>query len=378
MMKSYYATPERSSEADIRCQLELISNNPIIDGLMNVVSGLFAVLNSNRQILAVNEAFVASLGIRDINDIIGLRPGETLNCIHASKMEGGCGTTEYCPTCGAVVAIVLSLAQGIPAERLCAVEAIRNDKREDLFFRVRSFPVDFGEQRIILLFLQDITHQQKLGNLERVFFHDIGNMVSGLVSSCHLLVHGKPEKKEKAIERLELLTTRLAKEVRIQQLLIRSDLHTYQPNFGKIAVPQLFKELESLYSDHPAADNKRILYRAPRESLYLNADLSLLLRIVSNMITNALEASDPGDEVRVSIESENQTASILVWNRAVIPSTVSKRVFQRNFTTKKGTGRGLGTYSMKLLGEDFMGASVSFTSSNDEGTIFRIDLNCSS
>ncbi len=44
-------------------------------------------------------------------------------------------------------------------------------------------------------------------------------------------------------------------------------------------------------------------------------------------------------------------------------------MFQRSFTTK-GEGRGLGTYSMKLLSERYLNGRVEFTSSPEHGTTF--------
>jgi sensor histidine kinase regulating citrate/malate metabolism len=46
-------------------------------------------------------------------------------------------------------------------------------------------------------------------------------------------------------------------------------------------------------------------------------------------------------------------------------------IFQRSFSTK-GFGRGLGTYSIRLLTERYLKGSVSFTSSALSGTIFRV------
>ncbi len=45
------------------------------------------------------------------------------------------------------------------------------------------------------------------------------------------------------------------------------------------------------------------------------------------------------------------------------------QMFHRSFSTK-GTGRGLGTYSMKLLSERYLGGSVTFRSIPGEGTTF--------
>ena len=75
-------------------------------------------------------------------------------------------------------------------------------------------------------------------------------------------------------------------------------------------------------------------------------------------------ASKPGDGVH----------AFTVWNRSAIPEKVRLRIFQRHFSTKQGTGRGLGTYAMKLFGEKFLGGSVSFASTAAAGTTFRLEI----
>jgi sensor histidine kinase regulating citrate/malate metabolism len=52
-----------------------------------------------------------------------------------------------------------------------------------------------------------------------------------------------------------------------------------------------------------------------------------------------------------------------------MPRSVQLQVFNRSFSTK-GAGRGLGTYSMKLLTERFLGGRVWFTSTREAGTTF--------
>ena len=92
------------------------------------------------------------------------------------------------------------------------------------------------------------------------------------------------------------------------------------------------------------------------------------------MVTNALEETIEGDEVRMWVETSQERITFSVWNRKNIPADIAKRIFQRNFSTKLEHGRGLGTYSMKLFGEDILGGRVDFTTSEKEGTIFRFSL----
>ena len=102
--------------------------------------------------------------------------------------------------------------------------------------------------------------------------------------------------------------------------------------------------------------------------------MSLLLRVICNMITNAFESTEENGTVKVLLEQNDNFLSFCVWNWQPIPQDIARRIFQRNFSTKDGAGRGIGTYSMKLFGEQILGGQVSFTTSQKEGTVFRFSL----
>lgn len=93
------------------------------------------------------------------------------------------------------------------------------------------------------------------------------------------------------------------------------------------------------------------------------------------MVTNALEATSNDGTVKVWAEKQDAShLSFCVWNHKPIPQDIAPRIFQRNFSTKQGAGRGIGTYSMKLFGEQILGGQVSFITSPEEGTVFRFSL----
>jgi signal transduction histidine kinase len=77
--------------------------------------------------------------------------------------------------------------------------------------------------------------------------------------------------------------------------------------------------------------------------------------------------------VVVNIRRYDSSAEFSVNNPAVLPAGIKSRIFQRSFSTK-GTGRGIGTYSMKMLGERYLGGKIAFTSAEGEGTTFRFLL----
>ena len=63
-----------------------------------------------------------------------------------------------------------------------------------------------------------------------------------------------------------------------------------------------------------------------------------------------------------------------VHNETVMSEAVQAQVFQRSFSTKGASGRGVGTYSVRMLTERYLGGEVAFSSSADEGTRFVVRL----
>ena len=371
MMDTYFAPAERANEKEIVAEIEIVSKNPLVSGLLHSISGLLAVLDEHRQIIALNDSFLQMLGIDDPTKALGLRPGEVLQCIHAHGEPAGCGTTKFCSTCGAAIAIVSSLGQDKPVERICALSANRGDKGVDIALLVRSHPIKIDKKKFLLLFLQDITQLQQRAALERTFFHDVNNMLTMLVGASELFAEDNPSELAKNIHQASL---RLHKEIAIQQCLSQSETYNYQPMRHEITPEQTLAELQSFFANHPVAYKKKIEFQENYPDVSVNTDLSLLLRILCNMVINALEATRENGVVKIWIEHEGNLLSFCVWNAQEIPQEIANRIFQRNFSTKEQAGRGIGTFSMKLFGEKILGGQVNFTTSQEEGTVFKFSL----
>jgi signal transduction histidine kinase len=102
----------------------------------------------------------------------------------------------------------------------------------------------------------------------------------------------------------------------------------------------------------------------------MTSDPALLSRVLTNLVKNALEASAVGEIVTLTCRSWGEFVEFSVHNPSVMPPEVRRQIFQRSFSTK-GAGRGLGTYSVKLLTERYLGGTVDFDSVEGEGTTFR-------
>lgn len=371
-METHFASPERAGQDELRRDIESVSNNPVIDSLLNTASGLIAILNEHRQILALNLSFLRMRGVEDEEAVMGLRPGEFVQCVHSHEMEGGCGTSEFCITCGAAIAIVSSFESNEPAEERCVLTIEKEGKREDLFLRVRSAPINIYGRRLLLLFLDDITKEQQAANIERLFFHDIQNIVFAIQGRAELL--SIDDEADPFILDIFNLSHRLAKEIEIQRSLSQKNGNSYSPRFRSLPVKTLMEDIRNMFEHHPAAASKTLLFEPLNMDLSVQTDASLLMRILVNMVTNAMEASIAGDQVSFRVQKTPSNVIFTVWNAAPIPDAVQKRIFQRNFSTKSDIGRGLGTYAMKFFGESVLKGRVGFSSSPETGTSFWISL----
>ena len=370
-MNTYFAPPERTPPEELRQEIDTVSHDPAMDGLLRLSGGLLMIVDSHRQIVALNKSLLAELGVEAEDELLGLRPGEALRCVHAREEPAGCGTTPYCSTCGAAVAIVTGLAEGNASTRKCFMAAKRNGKIEELCFLVKATPVEIRSERFVLVYLQDITAHERMAALERAFFHDINNTIMALNGAVELLAMAAPDQVDtNLLDMAKRSLARLTSEVNIQRALVREGPRAYQIHMQKVEAGAMLAELEEAVRAHPAATGKKLEVSGRGNQALFSTDVSLFLRIMGNMLINAFEASGPGDTVRLALRETEDGLVFEVHNPAAIPPEEQLRVFQRHFSTKAGQGRGFGTYSMKLFGEEILGGQVSFTSSPEEGTTF--------
>jgi signal transduction histidine kinase len=374
-MKTYFAEPERADEKELAALIDFASTNPIISALLASMGGLLAILNEHRQIIALNDEFLQMLDLADSASVLGLRPGEVLGCVHAYKEPGGCGTSKFCSSCGAAIAITASLRKDEPEERLCALSAMHDDKIVDAALLVKARPFRIEGQRFLLLFVQDVTKQEQRAALERSFFYDINNMLGLLSGTAELLAQtgGQQNSLSDTVHRISM---RLAKEVAVHRCLLQESDEIIQPMLTEVTVQAVCEELRAFFASHTAVFQQEIAFPDCVPEVVLRTDPSLLLRVLCTMITNALEASlaEPEKQVRVWLEEETEQMVFSVWNAQVIPPEAACRIFQLYFSTKGEPGRGIGTYSMKLIGEKILGGKVNFISSAEKGTVFCFAL----
>lgn len=100
---------------------------------------------------------------------------------------------------------------------------------------------------------------------------------------------------------------------------------------------------------------------------------SLLCLITSNLVENAIEATDPGREVSVVFRSDAMSATVLVSDEGHgIPEAIREHLFEPG-RTGRPSGSGLGLAISQLLARQ-IGAGLALESTGTDGTVFRVTL----
>jgi signal transduction histidine kinase len=364
-LTTQFAPPERATSETVHGQLEYFRSNPLLVEVFNAVPSILVILNRQRQIVFANQALLGLPGI-DEPAVYGRRPGEVLNCVHASENEAGCGTTEFCRTCGAVNAILSGL-RGEKSVKECRI--IQKDSGA-LELEVSASPLMVNGEPFTIFAVRDISHEKRRQALERIFFHDILNTAGVVLGFADLLKSAEPNGDRALREQLHRAALRLAAEINAQREIRAAENNELVVHPSPLNTLNLLKEIKDFYQHHEVAKDRHIKIAPDAQAVDFISDGLLLGRVVGNMVKNALEASAPGQTVTLSCQREGEQVSFTVHNPAFMPREVQLQVFQRSFTTK-GTGRGLGTYSMKLLSERYLNGRVTFETSPEGGTTFR-------
>jgi signal transduction histidine kinase len=341
-------------------QVALVAASPIVQALLGAIDATLLVLNAQRQLVAWN-------GPRTAERPFGLRPGELLGCLNA-RAAGGCGAAPACERCGALGAILGCERTARPTSAECVVPTAAGPAVE---LDVRAVPIALEGELFTIVTLRDVSAERRRQALEQVFFHDLLNTASGLRGwAWHL---GRPDADvRKAGARIDALSRQLEREIQDHRALVLAEEGALAPFAAAVGADELLEELRATFGHHPSARERTLELASTPAGLSVETDRALLLRVLVNMVRNALEATPPGGTVRVRCErDERDGVRFSVQNVGAMPPDVQARVFQRSFSTK-GRGRGLGTYGMKLIGERYLGGAVSFVSTVEHGTTFEV------
>jgi K+-sensing histidine kinase KdpD len=389
-VETAFAPAERATAEDVWRQHEKLARLPYVHDFLAAIPTLSVVLNTQRQVVFANRAFAEFLNANRANkvwegdsdetfdriceDMIGKRPGEVIGCTRAPPTEGGCGTGQFCRTCGAVISIMNSQKQHKLNVQECRMLCRgAGGEQTALDLRVWSRPIDVEGETFTVFSIMDISDEKRRKVLERIFFHDVLNTAGEVKGLADLLVKtgfSETECKEIA-DIISESSSQLIDEINAQRTVSEAESGDLKVSVEEIHSLELMARIIRQFHSFRCASGKILEVDEAAEQFNFRSDPVLICRVLTNLVKNALEAVPEGQKVTLSCFRADGNVCFTVHDAPVMPPDVQLQMYTRFFSTK-GSGHGLGTYSIKLITEKYLQGRVSFVSNREEGTRFTV------
>jgi signal transduction histidine kinase len=371
---SHFAKPDRSSEDEIRSDHNILASEKLFLDVFGTFSGIAAIIDRNRQIVYGNNELLGLLGIESLDLVLGKRPGEAVSCIHSGENPSGCGTSAACRVCGAVNAIITSQETGEKTVREARITTTQNGITKSLDLKVTSSPLQIQGRQYYVFTMQDISNEKRKEILEKIFLHDLLNSAGSLNGILTMLkTETDPEEERSLIEMSEEASNDIIEEIIMHRKLRQAENGDLVPDFKLYKAAELVYSVVGKIKNDFISRNKEIEITEISDEIYFETDRMLFNRILTNLVKNALEATPEGDKMRINVLDYVNKVRFEVQNNLVMKEDVKHQIFQRSFSTK-GTGRGTGTYSIKLLTENYLNGIAGFVSTEEIGTMFFVEF----
>lgn len=342
--------------------------NSIPDSIALVDAESFAILNANLAFLKNTR--------KSMEEVLG-RPCYEIT--HGT--EAPCAGREHtCP-----------IQEYFNSKQPCVAEHLHtNPKGEQYYVEVSAWPV-FDEDNNVSQMVhveRDITEKKRVEELrddvERIVRHDLKTPLNGVIGLSEFLAEDETigaEQKELA-QLINDSGHRMLHMINQSLDLFKMEEGTYKLNPDKFNLLQnietLKKETQKIRSAknidlEVLLDNKTI---KEDEEIMVFWEERHIQSMLSNLISNAIEASPLDSYVSLNIIHSNGVLTMDIHNQGEIPEEIRDRFFERYATSGKTHGTGLGTFSARLVARAHNG-DITFSTSAKDGThvIVAIPLN---
>jgi two-component system heavy metal sensor histidine kinase CusS len=205
--------------------------------------------------------------------------------------------------------------------------------------------------------------------------HDLRTPVNNIRGEAEVaLAHSRTVE-----EYRDVLESSLEEAVRLSELigdllfLARAESPLTELHRGEVNIGELLTTVRDYYEAFAADAGISLVMNDAAESLNAELDRSLMLRAVSNLVSNAIAHTPPGGTVTLAATNENAAIRIEVSDTGVgIPAEALPRVFDRFFRvdpsrSKASGGSGLGLAIVESI-LTLHGGSANITSQLGRGT----------
>jgi signal transduction histidine kinase len=211
-----------------------------------------------------------------------------------------------------------------------------------------------------------------VGNMVNSIIHDFKNPFTLISLGAQLLIQRHPD------PRTQNLCTNMLRQVeRMTEMaheISEFSKGTQTLKIGRVDLRRLVDRFREL--NEPFFQQDRIPIELAVDAVTIDGEENKLLRVLQNLVVNALDAVEevPNGRVRIHIRDNGHTCEIIVSdNGGGIPEEIRNRLFEPFVTHGKRRGTGLGTAIVKSIVEAHHG-KIRFETTTGQGTSFFIVL----
>jgi signal transduction histidine kinase len=223
-------------------------------------------------------------------------------------------------------------------------------------------------------YVKQVVHKEKMvlvGEMLNTIIHDFKSPLSGINLASGMIKEQHPD--EETAEWCDLIQAQaqrmLAMAEEFLEFVRGNAVLNKQPVNLALAL-QRFEKLNRVYFQEAQVE-----FVIQTADVVVNADENKLLRVIQNLVGNAVEAfKGCGGRVELTVWANEEEVQIQIHdNGPGIPEAIRERLFEAFVTYGKHSGTGLGTAIAKSI-VDAHGGEISFQSNGEEGTTFYIRL----
>lgn len=247
--------------------------------------------------------------------------------------------------------------------------------------------VEFEGQKVTTFVIHDITEHQNVEKMKNEFVstvsHELRTPLTSIKGALGLIASGVvgnlPEKAENLINIANNNCIRLTNLINDILDLEKIKAGKYTFVYEELELNSLLEQsvvLNQSYADQFGMQLKLI---KTDKDIYIKADKSRMLQVISNLISNAVKFSKLGEEVCIMSETNDNNVKVSIIDHGIgIPEEAKYKIFQSfsqvdSSDTRAKGGTGLGLSISKLIVEN-MGGNIGFESKINQGSTFYFNM----
>ena len=211
-----------------------------------------------------------------------------------------------------------------------------------------------------------------LGRMAATVAHEIKNPLSAIKSIAQVMREDENLNHEYSRD-LSLIvgeTDRLSQSVTQLLSFARRETPVEQP----LAISELLRSVVDLFQANAREQGIRLEYNIGSDAQLSGKCVSVLRDALSNLLLNALQATEAGGEISVSATVENSQLLIGIRDTGPgIPTELREQIWEPFFTTRqRGTGLGLAIVRKRV--QEVGGSAVLGSTRNGSGALFQLKV----